>query len=404
MKFQLGLFESSNADPERAARLMDSDEHRALARRVARESIVLLKNSGNILPLSRGIDSIAVIGPNADNVYNQLGYYTAPQPDGKVVTVLQGIRAAVGPNTIIHYAKGASIRGSSEAGFAEAMEAVRKSSIAIVVLGGSSAANFDNAFQETGAAEPDRSGDSEAGEGLDRATLNLAGVQQKLLEQTVAVGKPVVLVLIEGRPLELARESESVQAILYAWYPGEAGGLAIADVLFGNYNPAGRLAISVPRSVGQLPVYYGQGRTNYVDMPASPQFAFGYGLSYTTFKYANLRATAKPTSDSVSVEVSVDITNTGKRAGEEVAQLYLHPLVSSVVTPDKALRGFDRVHLEAGETQTVKFHLRPEELAVFNQQNKWVVEPGTFEVMVGGSSDEIQNTVQFVVAQSVALP
>jgi beta-glucosidase len=407
VKFQLGLFESAHADPDRPAKVMDSVEHKALARQVARESIVLLKNAGDLLPLSRQIESIAVIGPNADNVYNQLGDYTAPQPKGKVVTVLEGIRAAVGPGTVVRYAKGAGILDSSEADFAEALDAVRKSSVAVVVMGGSSARIFDTAFAGTGAAKPEvlaNGSDMEAGEGFDRATLNLAGVQQKLLEQIVATGRPVVLALIEGRPLEIAWEAKNVPAILNAWYPGEAGGLAIADVLFGDYNPAGRLTISVPRSVGQLPVNYGQPRQDYIDMPASPQYAFGFGLSYTTFKYENVNASVHASPQSISADVTVDISNTGKLAGDEVAQLYLHPVASSVETPEKALRGFQRVHLEPGQTRAVKFHLEPEDLAVFNQRGKWVVEPGMFEVMVGGSSDAIQQRAQFVVTRSLTIP
>ena len=407
VKFQLGLFESTHADPERAAKVMDSDEHKTLARQVARESIILLKNAGGLLPLSKQIDSIAVIGPNADNVYNQLGDYTAPQPLGKVVTVLEGIRAAVGSKTAVHYAKGTSILDTSEVGFAEALEAVRQSSVAVVVMGGSSARIFNTAFAGTGAAMPGMpasGSDMEAGEGFDRATLNLAGVQQNLLEQIVATGKPVVLVLIEGRPLEIAWEAKNVPAILNAWYPGEAGGQAIADVLFGDYNPAGRLTISVPRSVGQLPVNYGQPRADYIDMPGSPQYAFGFGLSYTAFKYANLRATVHSSSQLVSADATVYISNTGKLAGDEVAQLYLHPVASSVETPEKALRGFQRVHIEPGETRTVKFQLEPEDLAVFNQKGKWAVEPGTFEVMVGGSSDAIQERTQFVVTRSLTIP
>ncbi len=407
VKFELGLFESTHADPDHSAKVMDGDEHKALARQVARESIILLKNAGGLLPLSKQIDSIAVIGPNADNVYNQLGDYTAPQSPGKVVTVLEGIRAAAGPKTVVRYAKGAGVLDTSEAGFAEALEAVRQSSAAVVVMGGSSARIFNTAFAGTGAARPEvlaNGSDMEAGEGFDRATLNLAGVQQKLLEQIVATGKPVVLVLIEGRPLEIAWEAKSVPAILNAWYPGEAGGKAIADVLFGDYNPAGRLTISVPRSVGQLPVNYGQPRADYIDMPGSPQYPFGFGLSYTAFKYANVRATVHSSQQSVGADVTVDILNTGKLAGDEVAQLYLHPVASSVETPEKALRGFQRVHLEPGETRTVKFHLEAEDLAVFNQKGKWVVEPGTFEVMVGGSSDAIQGTAKFAVARSVRIP
>ena len=407
VKFQLGLFESPYGDPDRAEKVTDNEPHRALARQVARESIILLKNAGGVLPLSRELDSIAVIGPNADSVYNQLGDYTAPQPESKVVTVLQAIRAAVGSKTVVRYERGTTIRGSSEAGFDAALDAVRQSAAVIVVLGGSSARDFSTSFTATGAANPrmDANGaDMESGEGFDRATLNLAGVQLKLLQQIVATGKPVVLVLIEGRPLEITWAAANVPAILNAWYPGEAGGLAIADVLFGDYDPAGRLPISVPRAVGQLPVNYGQPRANYIDMEGSPQFAFGFGLSYTTFKYSSIRATLHDTDNSLSADVSLEISNTGKRSGDEVAQRYLHPVSSSVIAPVKALRGFQRIHLDPGQTRTVTFHLMPEDLAVFDQEKRWNVEPGTFEIMVGSASDSIQASTQFVVTRPLAIP
>jgi beta-glucosidase len=407
VKFQLGLFESPYADPDRAEKITDNEPHRALARQVARESIVLLKNAGDLLPLSRQLDSIAVIGPNADSVYNQLGDYTAPQPESKVVTVLQAIRGAVRPNTVVRYAKGTSVRGTSEAGFGEALKAVRRSSVAIVVLGGSSARDFSTSFAATGAANPrmDANGaDMESGEGFDRATLNLAGVQLMLLQQIFATGKPVVLVLIEGRPLEITWAAANVPAILNAWYPGEAGGLAIADVLFGDYDPAGRLPISVPRAAGQLPANYGRPRADYIDMEGSPLYAFGFGLSYTTFKYTNLRAALDETDDHMAIDVSVDISNTGKRGGDEVAQLYLHPVSSSVITPMKALHGFQRIHLDPGQTRTITFHLAPADLAVFDQNGRWIVEPGTFEVMAGGSSENIQTSSRFVVTRPVPIP
>lgn len=403
VKFQLGLFESPYVDPENAARRMDSDEHRALARQLARESVILLKNSGNLLPLGKNIDSIAVIGPNADSVYNQLGDYTAPQPLGKVATVLDGIRQAAGPKTKIRYAKGCGIVSASEAGFAEALDAVRQSALAVVVMGGSSARFAATSFASTGAAKPDAAGESdmENGEGFDRASLKMAGVQEKLLEQIVAIGKPVVLVLIEGRPLEMGWAAQFVPAILQGWYPGEAGGPAIADVLFGDFNPAGRLPLSIPRSVGQLPVNYGQPRPNYIDMPASPQYAFGFGLSYTSFKYENLRAQVNAGPQEPGVKVTVDVTNTGKLDGDEVVQLYLHPVASSVETPSMALRGFARVHIESQKTRTVEFDLSPQDLAVFGRKSTWVVEPGTYELMAGGSSDAIQANAQFAIEKAL---
>ncbi len=402
IKFLLGLFESPYADPELAARAVGSKEHVTLARRVACESIVLLKNSGNLLPLNKNLASIAVIGPNADSVYNQLGDYTAPQSGSKVSTVLTGIRAAVGAGTVIRYAKGVSIRGSSEEGFEDALAAVRQSSVSVVVLGGSSARNFNTLFAETGAARPemDASGsDMESGEGFDRASLDLVGIQLKLLQQIVAIGKPVVLVLIEGRPLELNWAAANVQTILNAWYPGEAGGLAIADVLFGDTNPAGRLPVSVPRTVGQLPIYYGSTRPDYIDSSGSPLFEFGFGLSYSKFEYTKLNATVHRAANNLAVEVNVDVSNTGARPGDEVAQIYLHPISSTVVTPTKSLRRFERIHLNAGQTKTVHFQLRPDDLAIFNQHGKWAIEPGTFELLAGGSSESAKLSSRFVISR-----
>lgn len=401
VKFDLGLFEHPYVRVEHAA-VVGNQQHVDLARQMARESIILLKNAGHILPLKKDLDSIAVIGPNADHVYNQLGDYTAPQPVGKVVTVLAGIRQAVGARTEVRYARGCSIRSTSREGFSAALDAVRASQLAVVVLGGSSARDFQTAFSATGAAIPSLSADGsemESGEGTDRASLDLAGVQEVLLKEIVEVGKPVVLVLIEGRPLTLNWAADNVPAILEVFYPGEQGGKAIADALFGTYNPAGRLPVSVPRSAGQLPVFYGQDRPDYVDMQASPLFPFGYGLSYSSFAYSNLQSTVDAAT--MRVEISVDVENAGPMAGDEVAQLYLHERVTSVERPAKSLRGFQRVHLAPGEKRTVRFQLGPSDLIVFNQQSKWVVEPGVFDVMVGASSADIRATRQFTLSPEV---
>ena len=406
LKFKLGLFDKDYLLEQEPGKKAVFTEHKDLAKRVALESMVLLQNKDNVLPLRKDIDSIAVIGPNADSVYNQLGDYTAPQPDGKVTTVLRGIQRAVGAATVVRYARGSSIRGTAADGFAEALDAVRKSSVAVVVLGGSSARDFDTLFSATGAARPAMSAngsDMESGEGFDRSTLDLAGVQLKLLQEVVAIGKPVILVLIEGRPLDLTWPSMHVPAILNAWYPGEAGGSAIADVLFGNHNPGGRLSISVPRSVGQLPVYYGDKRNDYMDSSGAPLFPFGYGLSYSSFNYANLAAVVHASSEP-SVNVTLNIQNTSSRAGDEVVQLYLHPLVSSVIVPAKALRGFQRIHLAAGETRTVRFKLKSDDLAIVNSTGHWMVEAGSFEIMVGSSSEDIRQTARFTIDQPVRLP
>jgi beta-glucosidase len=405
VKFELGLFDAVGVDPDRAAAVVGSQGHRDVALRVARESIVLLKNAGNVLPFRKDLDSVAVIGPNADSVYNQIGDYTAPQPEGKVTTVLAAIRKEVGPKTVVRYARGTTIRGSSEEGFAEALDAVHRSSVAVVVLGGSSARNFKTQFAATGAGEADMAAsgsEMESGEGFDRSTLSLAGNQVELLRQVVATGKPVVLVLIMGRPLELNWAAEHVAAILNAWYPGEAGGQAIADVRFGDANPGGKLPISMPRSEGQLPVFYGEKRADYVDGSGSPLFAFGFGLSYSKFEYGGLQASVSKSGRETRVQVSVDVTNTSGRAGDEVVQLYLHPATSSVVVPLELLRGFERIHLGEGEKRTVHFELGMRDLAVFGRENRWVVEAGDFELMVGASSEDIRLRTRVRVGQGIA--
>lgn len=403
-KFDLGLFDEPYVSAAKAGVVVDSPEHRKVARDLARESIILLKNADRTLPLSKSLSSIAVIGPNADSVYNQLGDYTAPQAEGHTVTVLAGIRKAVGSQATVRYVRGCGIRSPSTAEFGPALEAVRQSDAAIVVLGGSSARDFRTAFDASGAALPSLSADGsemDSGEGTDRGTLNLPGVQEELLKKIIALGKPVVLVLIEGRPLSIDWAAENVAAIVEAFYPGEEGGNAIADVLFGDYNPGGRLPVSMPRSAGQLPIFYGDERPDYVDMKAAPLFPFGFGLSYTTFAYHDLQVAGDDAHS--SADVSVRVTNTGSARGDEVAQLYLHERVASVGRPAKLLKGFVRLHLDPGATETVHFHLGPWDLALFGSESKWVVERGTFDVMVGSASTDIRERGEFTISRTQTL-
>ncbi|HET9504209.1 MAG TPA: glycoside hydrolase family 3 N-terminal domain-containing protein [Hymenobacter sp.] len=408
VKFEMGLFENPYVDPRQAAKQVQTPATVQLARQVAQESIVLLKNEQNLLPLAKTLQRIAVIGPNADNIYNQLGDYTAPQPESNVVTVLEGIRAKM-PGAQVAYAKGCAIRDTASANIAEAVAAARQAQVAVVVLGGSSARDFRTEYQSTGAATVQAGGgpavsDMESGEGYDRATLDLLGKQQELLKAVVATGTPVVVVLIKGRPLNLNWMAAHVPALLDAWYPGQEGGHAVADVLFGDYNPAGRLPISVPKSVGQLPVYYNARRPaphDYVEVDNKPLYAFGHGLSYSKFAYANLRADVTESAGAVRVKVRFTVKNTSNRAGEEVAQLYLRDEVSSVVTPDKQLRKFQRLALQAGEQREVVFNLNAEDLMLLNTSLKWVVEPGAFTAMVGASSEDIRLSAPFSVAQPV---
>jgi beta-glucosidase len=373
LKFELGLFDRPYVDPERAEKVCNSPEHRALALEAARQAIVLLKNDGNLLPLSKEVKSILVAGPNAHSPRNQLGDYSGSSP---VVTVLDGIKARVAPGTEVRYARGCGIKDPSTEGIAEAVAAARERDLAILVLGESS-------WTEgmTG------------GEGNDRAELDLPGVQQQLLEAIYETGTPVVLVLINGRPLTIGWAAEHVPAILEAWYPGQEGGTAIADVLWGDYNPGGKLPITFPRTVGQLPLYYNykpSGRAyDYVLTSGKPLFEFGYGLSYTRFEYSGLTITsgqndAQAIGPAGQITVSVVVRNAGERAGDEVVQLYVRDLVSSVVTPLKQLKGFQRITLQPGESRTVGFTLGPKHLSLLDRHLEPVVEPGTFEVMVGG--------------------
>jgi len=383
-KFRLGLFERPYVDVEAAARAAHTTENQALALEVAREGIVLLRNQGNLLPLSKSLKSIAVIGPNADDAREQLGDYVPRKILQNVETILAGIRAKL-PNAKITYVKGCDQLDPEPNQIAEAQAAARAADVAVVVLG----------ERHMGAPR------ATDGEGSDVASLDLQGRQEELLEAVVAAGKPTVLALSNGRPLSIRWAAEHVPAIVEAWNSGERGGEAVADVLFGDYNPGGRLPISVPRHSGQLPIYYNYSpskmRRRYVDMPITPLYEFGYGLSYTRFEYGNLKLSAQEIGTRGSIDVSAEVSNAGARAGDEVVQLYINQAVSSVSRPVKELKGFQRIALAPGEKRTVRFTLTPEELAIYDQSMTRVVEPGTFNVMVGGSSEQIHLTGSFLV-------
>lgn len=350
MKFEMGLFEHPYVDPKIAAKTVRRKEHIELARKIAQSSITLLKNENSILPLSKTINKVAVIGPNADNRYNMLGDYTAPQEDSNVKTVLDGILTKLSPFRV-EYVRGCAIRDTTVNEIEQAIKAARRSEVVIVVVGGSSARDFKTSYKETGAAvaEEGSVSDMECGEGFDRASLSLLGRQQELLESLQKTGKPLIVVYIEGRPLEKNWASEYADALLTAYYQGQEGGNAIADVLFGDYNPSGRLPISVPRSVGQIPVYYNKKAPrnhDYVEMSSFPLYSFGYGMSYTTFEYSDLQVVQK---SARCFEVSFKVKNTGKYDGEEVSQLYMRDEYASVVQPMKQLKHFERFHLKKGE-------------------------------------------------------
>ena len=389
LKFEMGLFEHPYVDPAESAQSVHSQEAVAAARQMAQASVTLLKNDG-ILPLSTGV-KVAVVGPNADNVYNQLGDYTAPQPQGKVVTVLEGIRSKLAEGCCT-YARGCAVRDTAGCDIAAAVRAARQADVVVAVVGGSSARDFRTNYEQTGAASAEQApvSDMECGEGFDRATLTLLGRQQELLEALKATGKPLVVVYIEGRPLDKRWCAEHADALLTAYYPGEQGGNAIADVLFGDCNPAGRLPVSVPRDAGQLPIYYNRPQPaahDYVEMPAAPLYPFGHGLSYTTFDYSDLAVT--PSADG-GHNVAFTLTNTGTRRGDEVVQLYIRHRTASVAQPERELRAFDRVTLEAGQSRRVTLHIDRQDLAIVDAAMQWSVETGAVDLLIGASSTDIR--------------
>jgi beta-glucosidase len=377
VKFELGLFDHPYVEPQRAMNEVHTPKHVELARQVARASIVLLENRG-VLPLDKGT-RVYLCGPNADDRYAQLGDYTAPQPDAKVITV----------------------RGALEQRHCLTSD-VQDADVIVAVVGGSSS-RYDGAeYQTTGAAV---SAKADSGEGLDRATLDLPQEQQALLAAMQQTGKPLIVVYIEGRPLLKNWAAEHASALLTAFYPGEQGGTAIADILFGDYNPAGRLPISQPRHVGQLPVCYNRPLPqphDYIDSPAAPLYPFGYGLSYTTFEYSDLQLSPfLPQLPSLTGEgqgeglfqpfnLTFTLTNTGPRDGEEVVQLYVRDDVSSVVLPDRQLRRFARVFLRSGESRRITFTLTADDFALIDRDLRSVIEPGTFTLLLGSSSDDIR--------------
>ena len=390
-KFELGLFDHPYVDPKRAEEVTNTPANQQLALQAAHEAITLLKNQNGLLPLDLSkTKRIAVIGPNAADVH--LGGYSGVP--GRGISILQGIRNKVGNKAEVLYAEGVRITESKPdwnadkvvpadpeldtKRIAEAVATLQRADIGIAVVG-----ENEQTVREAWA-------ENHLG---DRDDLNLLGHQDELVKQLLATGKPVVVVLIHGRPNSVNFIAANAPAILDGWYLGQEGGTALADVLFGDYNPAGRLPITVPRSVGQLPDYYYMKPTakrGYLFADKSPLYPFGFGLSYTTFSYTNLRVSpaAIPTSGTVTVEV--DVTNTGKRAGDEVVQFYIRDEVSSVTRPIKELRGFERISLKPGETRTVSFKLGTEALQFYNRDMKRAVEPGKFTVMVGPNSADLK--------------
>lgn len=403
IKFKAGLFEKALPDPKKAKKILHSPRHQALAKQMSDESVVLLQNNGSLLPLSPdSLKSLAVIGPNADQV--QFGDYSCTRDNAYGVTVLEGIRSVVGDKVKINYAKGCNISGTDRSGFAEAVKAAQQSDAVVAVLGETSVIFSNKGWgQGLGANEP--KDPFVCGEGYDVSDISPTGVQRELLQELYKTGKPIVLVLVHGRPWAIDWEKEHIPAILEAWYPGEKGGESVADIIFGKVNPSGRLNCSVPRSSGHIPVFYNYKPTgigvnrhpgtpdkpgmDYVFSSPAPLYPFGHGLSYTTFEYGNLKVTPETFGPEDRITVTVDVTNSGGRAGKEVVQLYVNDPVSSVTTPVKQLRRFEKIALEPGESRTVAFTLDKDDFALWNDDMERVTEPGTFIVMIGRSAEEI---------------
>ena len=396
VKFLVGLFDNPyQTDLKQADKEVNSPENQQIALQASKESLVLLKNKDNLLPLDANkISKIAVCGPNADEKSFALTHYGPLAVE--VTTVLDGIRNKVKPGTEVLYTKGCDLvdpnwpeselmrfplSDKEKKEIDLAVENARKSDAVVIVLGG---------------------GTRTCGENKSRSSLELPGRQQELLEAVAATGKPVILVLVNGRPLSINWADKFIPSILEAWYPGSQGGIAVADALFGDYNPGGKLTVTFPKTVGQIPFNFpskpaaqidgghNPGMKGNMSRVNGPLYPFGYGLSYTTFEYSDITVHPAVITPNQEVTVKCKITNTGKRAGDEVAQLYVRDLLSSVTTYEKKLCGFERVGLEPGETKEVTFILHPRELQLYNKENQWVVEPGDFKIMVGASSEDIR--------------
>lgn len=390
-KRTLGLFDDPYrySDPERERALTLTTEHLEVARQLARESMVLLKNEGGALPLRKDLGTIAVIGMLADSARVAIGSWAAAGRAEDAITLLDGIRDAVSPGTTVLYARGADVMSDDTSHFADAVAAAERADAVVLVLG----------------EDHDMSA-----EALNRTSLDLPGVQPELARRIHATGKPIVAVLMNGRPLSVGWLDEHVPAILEAWYLGVQMGPAVADVLFGDYNPGGKLPATFPRTVGQVPLYYNHKKTGrppdeenrytskYIDVHWTPLYPFGHGLSYTTFEYGEPRLGAATIGPDGSMDVEVTVTNTGDRAGDEVVQLYIRDDVASVTRPVMELKGFQKVRLAPGESEVVRFRLEPDDLAFHDVEMRRAVEPGTFTVLVGGSSAETREA-QFTVEE-----
>ncbi len=397
-KFELGLFDDpyKYSDDKRAEKVLANPENRKAALDVAQKSIVLLKNENQTLPLSKNLKTIAFIGPMVKEYKANMGFWSVELPDVDydkwVVSQWDGLQNKVGKNTKLLYAKGCEVDGDNKDGFAEAVATAKQADVVILSIG----------------ERRDMSGEAKS-----RSDLHLPGVQEDLVKAIQATGKPVVVLVNAGRPLIFNWTADNVPAIVYTWWLGTEAGNAIANVLFGDYNPSGKLPMTFPREVGQIPIYYNHFSTGrpaknedsknyvsaYIDLKNSPKFPFGYGLSYTKFDYSGLKLSSTKIKSNETIKVSFQLSNVGKVAGEEVVQLYLKDKFGSVVRPILELRDFQKVKLNAGESKTIEFTIDKEKLSFYNNKLEWVAEPGDFEVMIGASSADIKLRADFELVQ-----
>lgn len=395
-KFELGLFDDpfKFSNPERQKAALTNLEHTKAAREVASKSIVLLKNDKNILPLSKDTKTIAFIGPMVKPKRINHGFWAIDLKDVDstyIVSQWEGLERKVGKNTKLLYAKGCSVEGTDKSGFKEAIAVAKKADVVILSIG--------EAFNMSGEAK-------------SRSTINLPGVQEDLIKELQKTGKPIVVLINAGRPLVFNWTAENMPTIVYTWWLGSEAGNAIADILFGDYNPSGKLPMTFPRTEGQIPIYYNHFNTGrpavgedkiyksaYIDLPNSPQFPFGFGLSYTTFQYSDLKLSTQKIKNSETIEVTFKLTNSGKFEGEEVVQLYLRDKVGCVVRPIKELKDFEKVKLAVGETKTITFIIDKSKLSFYNDKLEYITEAGEFDLMIGSSSEDIRLISNFELVQ-----
>ena len=385
-KFELGLFDDpfKFSNTQREQKELNDPEHKKFARDIAKKSIVLLKNENNLLPLSKSIKTIAIIGPLAKSKIEMLGSWSTGWPDSNyIVSQFEGLQNKLGAGTKLLYAYGCGIEDSSRNGFDEAIRTAQQVDVVIISVG----------------EKRDMSGEAKS-----RSNIHLPGVQEELIKAIYATGKPVVVLISAGRPLIFNWTADHVQSILYTWWLGDEAGNAIADVLFGDYNPSGKLPMTFPLTEGQLPIYYNHLNTGrpaenendrfyrsaYIDLSIHPKFPFGYGLSYTNFKYDNLKLSSATMTAGKTIDVSFTLTNTGKYGGEEVVQLYLKDEVAMPVRPIKELKDFKKIFLKAGESKAITFKIDKEKLSFYNEKLQWITQPGKFDLIIGSSSDDIR--------------